>query len=63
LQKLFCLVIIDLVLTGCGAVWYPQEWENVYKEWQDKKITATTAMERLNIKRTTFYKLAGQYNK
>ena len=47
--------------TGRPKAEYPQEWEAIYKEWQDGKITATAAMERLNIKRTTFYKLVGQY--
>lgn len=40
---------------------YPPNWRNVYKEWKDKKITATKAMEKMNLKRNTFYKLANQY--
>ena len=41
---------------------YPANWEEVYSQWHDKKeITAKTAMERLGLKRNTFYKLAGQY--
>ena len=41
---------------------YPNNWEEVYRQWRDKKeITAKTAMERLGLKRNTFYKLAGQY--
>lgn len=41
---------------------YPDNWDEVYRQWHDKKeITAKTAMERLELKRNTFYKLAGQY--
>lgn len=41
---------------------YPDNWEEVYRRWYDKKeITAKTAMEQLGLKRNTFYKLAGQY--
>lgn len=41
---------------------YPDNWEEVYKQWHDKKeITAKTAMEQLGLKRNTFYKLAAQY--
>lgn len=35
----------------------PDNWNKVIKEWQEGKITATKAMEILNLKRTTFYKL------
>jgi DNA invertase Pin-like site-specific DNA recombinase len=37
---------------------YPDRWDEVYKKWKDEEITAKEAMETLNIKRTTFYKLA-----
>lgn len=41
---------------------YPDNWEEVYRQWHDKKeITAKTAMEQLGLKRNTFYKLAAQY--
>lgn len=40
---------------------YPENWERIYNEWQGGIITATKAMERLNLKRTTFYKLVKQY--
>lgn len=38
----------------------PDNWEEVIKEWQDGKITATKAMELTGTKRTTFYKLVNQ---
>lgn len=40
---------------------YPANWESVYAEWQNKKITAKAAMEQLGLKRTTFYKLSTKY--
>ena len=40
---------------------YPTNWEEVYTQWKDKVITAVKAMELLNLKRTTFYKLVKQY--
>lgn len=40
---------------------YPAEWEQIYSQWQDGNITATKAMELLDMKRTTFYKLVKKY--
>lgn len=40
---------------------YPDNWETIYNEWKSDKITATKAMEILQLKRTTFYKLVKKY--
>lgn len=40
---------------------FPEQWNEVYKEWKSGCITATRAMEQLNLKRTTFYKLVKCY--
>ncbi|SHK50424.1 recombinase family protein [Tepidibacter formicigenes] len=40
---------------------YPSNWEEVYKSWKNKEITAVKAMEQLGLKKTTFYKLAKQW--
>lgn len=40
---------------------YPLQWKEIYNQWKAKKITANKAMELLNMKRTTFYKLKNQY--
>lgn len=40
---------------------FPKQWNEVYKEWKSGCITATKAMELLNLKRTTFYKLVKYY--
>lgn len=40
---------------------YPTEWYSVYTSWRNREITAKVAMEKLDMKRTTFYKLVKQY--
>jgi DNA invertase Pin-like site-specific DNA recombinase len=40
---------------------YPLQWKEVYDQWKDGHIAANKAMELLNMKRTTFYKLKNQY--
>lgn len=40
---------------------FPENWIEVYQEWQEKRITAKKAMEQLNMKRTTFYKFVKIY--
>ena len=46
---------------GRPPVTYPKKWDSVYKDWQEKKITARQAMRLLNLKPNSFYKLANQY--
>lgn len=48
---------------GRPKVTFPNEWEEVYKSWKLRKITARVAMETLGLKRTTFYKLVKNYEK
>lgn len=38
----------------------PENWNEVYDEWKNKKITAVKAMETLNLKPNTFYKFVGE---
>ncbi len=40
---------------------YPEQWHEVYSQLQAGIITANKAMELLDMKRTTFYKLAKKY--
>lgn len=49
--------------TGRPNATYPDNWEPVYTDWKAGKITAVKAMEQLGLKRTTFYKLAKNYQK
>lgn len=47
--------------TGRPAIDFPKDWEKVYNEWQNGNITATAAMQKLGLKRTTFYNLVHRY--
>lgn len=42
---------------GRPALTFPDNWKEVYSSWKAGKITAKTAMEMTNTKRTSFYKL------
>ena len=46
---------------GRKKIDYPSEWEKIYNQYRIRKITANKAMELLNLKRTTFYKLRKEY--
>lgn len=46
---------------GRPAAQFPDGWEQTYKSWKAGEITATAAMQKLELKRTTFYKLAKLY--
>lgn len=40
---------------------YPDAWENVYRAWKSGEITTKKAVATLDMKRSTFYKLAKQH--
>ena len=42
---------------GRPALVFPDNWQSVYDSWQSGEITAKTAMELTNTRRTSFYKL------
>lgn len=46
---------------GRPSVEYPKEFSKVYDEWKKGSISAVKAMEILNLKKTTFYKLVKDY--
>jgi len=46
---------------GRPSIEKPENWNEVYIEWKAKKITAITAMQMLDLKPNTFYKLAKEY--
>jgi DNA invertase Pin-like site-specific DNA recombinase len=48
--------------TGRPKAQYPHSWEEEYKEWKKGNQTAKVTMQNLNLKRTTFYKLANLYD-
>ena len=44
---------------GRPALTFPDNWDKVYSSWKAGEITAKTAMEQTDTKRTSFYKLVG----
>ena len=38
-----------------------QEFERAYKQWKDKEITAIEAMKKVNVPRSTFYRIVKEY--
>lgn len=46
---------------GRKKIDYPNNWEEVYKKWKNRELTGTKAMEILELKRNTFYKLVKEY--
>ena len=46
---------------GRPVVDYPNNWNEVYTDWKDKKITAVKAMDLLDLKKGTFYNLVKKY--
>ncbi|MEI3268733.1 MAG: recombinase family protein [Candidatus Gastranaerophilaceae bacterium] len=48
---------------GKPPIEYPENWDNVYKIWKSGAITAREAMKQLNLKPTSFYKLAKKYKR
>lgn len=51
------------VKLGRPSVEYPSNWEEGYVAWKSKEITAVKAMELLNLKKNSFYKLVKKYEK
>ena len=46
---------------GRPGIEYPANWESVYTDWKNGTISAVDAMERLNLKKNSFYKLVHRY--
>lgn len=40
---------------------YPHNWKDVYQDWKAKNITAVEAMNRMELKKNTFYNLVKRY--
>ena len=39
----------------------PKEWGRLYREWKDGKITAVAFMDKIDMKKATFYKKVKEY--
>lgn len=49
------------VYKGRKEIERPAQWEEIYSQWKQRELTGTKAMERLGLKRNTFYKLVKEY--
>ena len=48
---------------GRPKIEYPSDWAQVYVAWKSGGISARMAMERMGLKKTTFYKLVRMYER
>jgi DNA invertase Pin-like site-specific DNA recombinase len=48
---------------GRPSAEYPKNFKEVYTNWKKENITGVKAMELLQVKKTTFYKLVKEYEK
>ena len=46
---------------GRKKIDFPINWNEVYTQWKHRELTATKAMELMNLKRNTFYNLVAEY--
>ena len=46
---------------GRPTVKYPENWNEIYKQWKNREITAVIAMEKLNLRKNTFYNLIKRF--
>ncbi|MCQ8211011.1 hypothetical protein NON08_00300 [Cetobacterium somerae] len=46
---------------GLKPIPFPENWKDIYNSWKTREITETRAMEILNLKKTTFYKLLREW--
>lgn len=46
---------------GRKKIEFPKEWEEVYKLWKSRQLKGNEAMERLKLKRNTFYNMVAEW--
>lgn len=46
---------------GRKEIDFPENWVEVYDQWKNRKIKGNEAMEKLGLKRNTFYRLIKKY--
>lgn len=47
--------------TGRKKISYPENWENLYMQWDNGEITAKEFMDKTGLKKGTFYNLVNEY--
>lgn len=48
---------------GRPTIAMPENFEEIYRDWKIGELTAVRAMERLKVKKTTFYKMVKMFEK
>ena len=48
---------------GRPRIEFPDGWAECYAEWKDHRITAREAMQRMGLKKDSFYRLVKKYEK
>lgn len=46
---------------GRPEITFPENWDIVYPEWKNGTITAVSAMQKMNLKKNSFYKLVKKF--
>lgn len=46
---------------GRPGLEYPENWNEVYEQWKSGEVSAVKAMELMELKKTSFYKLVKEY--
>lgn len=49
------------IVLGRPKATFPSNWKKVYTQYKNKQITGVQAMQLLDLKKTTFYKLVKEY--
>ena len=47
--------------SGRNKMAFPEGWDETYEEWEKKKISSKTFMEKSGLKKATFYNLLTEY--
>lgn len=47
--------------SGRNKMSFPEGWDEMYEEWEKKKISSKTFMEKSGLKKATFYNLLTEY--
>ncbi|MCB2360161.1 recombinase family protein [Clostridium estertheticum] len=55
------IAVQDGKYKGRKEIGYPTNWIEIYNKYKNREITGTRAIEELDLKRTTFYKLVKQH--
>lgn len=47
--------------SGRSKIAFPDRWDELYEEWENKKITSKEFMKQSGLKKATFYNILTEY--